>query len=73
MNRNIILFLLLFGCTLIATIKDVMQKNVGQKECKTIKTLLINLVKTDATFHVGNGSGGQYLDYPCLLRFTLPR
>ena len=73
MNRNLILFFLLFGCTLIVTVKEVVQKNVGPREWKTIKKLLVNLEKTDATFHVNNGSVDQNSDYPCLLRYTLLR
>ena len=63
---------MLFGFTLIATLKELAQKNVAQKEWKTIKKLLVNLVKEDATFQVNNGSADQNSDYPCLLRLTLP-
>jgi formylmethanofuran:tetrahydromethanopterin formyltransferase len=70
MNRNIILFFLLFGCTMIVTIKEVVQENIVQNKWKTVKKILVNLVKSDTTRQLNNSSVDQNSDYPALLRLT---
>jgi hypothetical protein len=49
MNRNLFLFLLLFACTLLATVLEAARKDLSLQDCRRIKKIVVSASTNEIT------------------------